>query len=45
VEEGAYSEEVNQLGVHQDLDQSPEDPKVVSNIEEGKHRSAYDLFG
>jgi hypothetical protein len=30
--------EVNELGVHQDLDQSPEEPKVVANLEEGKHR-------
>jgi hypothetical protein len=30
--------EVNELGVHQDLDQSPEEPKAVANIEEGKHR-------
>jgi hypothetical protein len=30
--------EVNELGVHQDLDQSPEEPKAVANLEEGKHR-------
>jgi hypothetical protein len=36
---------VNKLSVHRDLDQSPEEPKVVANIEEGKHRSAYNLFG
>jgi hypothetical protein len=31
--------------VQQDLDQSPEEPKAVANIEEGKHQSAYKLFG
>jgi hypothetical protein len=44
-EEWAASGEVNQIGVQQDLDQSPEEPKVVANIEEGKHRSAYNIFG
>jgi hypothetical protein len=38
-EEGAASGEVNQLGVQQDLDQSPEEPKasVSVELEEGKH--------
>jgi hypothetical protein len=31
--------EVNELSVRQDLDQSPEEPKAVTNLEEGKHRS------
>jgi hypothetical protein len=31
--------EVNELSVHQDLDQSPEEPEAVANLEEGKHRS------
>jgi hypothetical protein len=44
-EEGEANGEVNKLSVHRDLDQSPEEPKVVANIEEGKHRSAYNLFG
>jgi hypothetical protein len=26
--------EVNELSVHQDLDQSPEEPKTVANLEE-----------
>jgi hypothetical protein len=39
-EEGAASGEVNQLGVQQDLDQSPEEPKASVSVEseEGKHR-------
>jgi hypothetical protein len=37
--------ELNELSVHQDLNQSLEEPKVVANIEEGKHRSAHNLFG
>jgi hypothetical protein len=36
--------EVNELGVYQDMDQSPEEPKAIANIEEGKHQSAYNLF-
>jgi hypothetical protein len=44
--------EVNVLSVHQNLDQSPEEPKAVANLEEGKHRfrltflikSSYYLF-
>jgi hypothetical protein len=38
--EGAASGEVNQLGVQQDLDQSPEEPKASVSVEseEGKHR-------
>jgi hypothetical protein len=31
--------EVNELSVRQDLDQSPEEPKTVTNLEEGKHQS------
>jgi hypothetical protein len=38
-EEGAASGEVNQIGVQQDLDQSPEEPKAIVESEEGKHRS------
>jgi hypothetical protein len=30
--------EMNELSVHQDLDQSPEEPKTIANLEEGKHR-------
>jgi hypothetical protein len=39
-EEGAASGELNQIGVQQDLDQSPEEPKacVGTESEEGKHR-------
>jgi hypothetical protein len=37
--EGAAGSEVNYTCVHQDLDQSPEEPKAVANLEEGKHRS------
>jgi hypothetical protein len=44
-EEGAASREVNQIGVQQDLDQSPEEPKASVESEEGKHKSAYNLFG
>jgi hypothetical protein len=44
-EEGAASGEVNELGVQQDLDQSPEEHKASAEVEEGKHRSAYNLFG
>jgi hypothetical protein len=36
--DGAVDGEVNVLGVHQGLDLSPEEPKVVANLEEGKHR-------
>jgi hypothetical protein len=38
-EEGAASGELNQLGVQQDLDQGPEEPKacVSVELEEGKH--------
>jgi hypothetical protein len=37
---GAASGELNQIGVQQDLDQSPEEPKacVGTESEEGKHR-------
>ena len=38
-EEGSASGELNQVSGHQDLDQSPEEPKAVANLEEGKHRS------
>jgi hypothetical protein len=38
-EEGAASGEVNQLSEQQDLYQSPEEPKAVANLEEGKHQS------
>jgi hypothetical protein len=38
-EEGAASGEVNQIGVHQDLDQSPEEPKASVESGEGKHRN------
>jgi hypothetical protein len=44
-EEGAASREVNQIGVQQDLDQSPEEPKASVESEEGKHQRAYNLFG
>jgi hypothetical protein len=44
-EEGAASGEANELSVQQDQDQSPEDPKASAEIEEGKHQSAYHLFG
>jgi hypothetical protein len=39
-EEGAASGELNQIGVQQDLDQSPEEPKACVGVEseEGKHR-------
>jgi hypothetical protein len=39
-EEGAASGELNQIGVQQDLDQSPEEPKACVRVEseEGKHR-------
>jgi hypothetical protein len=39
-EEGSASGELNQLGVQQDLDQSPEEPKASVSVEseEGKHR-------
>jgi hypothetical protein len=39
-EDGAASGEVNQLGVQQDLDQSPEELKASVSVEseEGKHR-------
>jgi hypothetical protein len=30
--------EANELGVQQDLDQSPEEPKASVESEEGKHR-------
>jgi hypothetical protein len=32
--------EVNQIGVQQDLDQSPEEPKatIIVELEEGKHQ-------
>jgi hypothetical protein len=30
--------EVNELSVHQDLDQSPEKPKTIVCLEEGKQR-------
>jgi hypothetical protein len=43
--DGTVDGEVNQLSVQQDLDQSPEEPKASAEIEEGKHRSAYKLFG
>jgi hypothetical protein len=36
--------EVNELGVHQDLDQSPENPKASVEVEEGKHQSALIFF-
>jgi hypothetical protein len=38
-EEGSTSGELNQVGVHQDLDQSPEEPKASVSVEseEGKH--------
>jgi hypothetical protein len=44
-EEREASGEVNQLGVQQDLDQSPEEPKASAKVEEGKHHSGYNLFG
>jgi hypothetical protein len=44
-EEGAASGEVNQSSVQQNLDQSPEEPKASAEIEEGKYKSAYNLFG
>jgi hypothetical protein len=39
-EEGSASGELNQLGVQQELDQSPEEPKASVSVEseEGKHR-------
>jgi hypothetical protein len=39
-EEGSTSGELNQLGVQQELDQSPEEPKASVSVEseEGKHR-------
>jgi hypothetical protein len=39
-EEESASGELNQLGVQQDLDQSPEEPKASVSVEseEGKHR-------
>jgi hypothetical protein len=36
---------VNQIGVQQDLDQSPEEPKAVVESEEGKHRFHLTFFG
>jgi hypothetical protein len=36
-EEGSASGELNQVSGQQDLDQSPEESKVVANIEDGKH--------
>jgi hypothetical protein len=36
---------VNQLSGLQYLDQTPEEPKAVAIVEEGKHQSAYNLFG
>jgi hypothetical protein len=43
--EGTVDGEVNHLSVEQDLDQSPKEPKASAELEEGKHRSAYNLFG
>jgi hypothetical protein len=43
--DGTLDVEVNNLSVDQNLDQSPEEPKAVANIEEGKHWNAYNLFG
>jgi hypothetical protein len=39
-EEGSASGELSQVGVQQDLDQSPEEPKASISVEseEGKHR-------
>jgi hypothetical protein len=39
-EEGSASGELNHLGVQQDLDQSPDEPKASVRVElkEGKHR-------
>jgi hypothetical protein len=36
--DGMVEGEVNELSVHQALDQSPEEPKAIANLEEGKHR-------
>jgi hypothetical protein len=36
--DGMVEGEVNELSVHQDPDQSPEEPKAIANLEEGKHR-------
>jgi hypothetical protein len=38
-EEGVASGEVNQIGVQQDLDQSPEEHKASVESEEGKLRN------
>jgi hypothetical protein len=42
--EGTVDGEVNQLGVQQDLGQSPEEPKASAEVEEGKHQSALTFF-
>jgi hypothetical protein len=36
--DGTIDDEVNEFGVHQDLDQSPEEPKASDVVEEGKHQ-------
>jgi hypothetical protein len=43
---GTVDGEVNQIGVQQDLDQSPEEPKtsVSVELEEGKHRKHSNPF-
>jgi hypothetical protein len=43
--EGAADGEVNYTCVHQDLDQSPEEPKAVANLEEGKHQFHITFLG
>jgi hypothetical protein len=43
-EEGAASGEVNQIGVQQHLDQSPEEPRASVESEEGKHQSHLTFF-
>jgi hypothetical protein len=42
--DGMVDVEVNELSVQQDLDQTPEEPKASSNIEEGKPRVHLTLF-
>jgi hypothetical protein len=43
--DGTVVGEVNQISVQQGLNQSPEEPKASAEIEEGKPRRAYNLFG
>jgi hypothetical protein len=36
--DGMVDGEVSELNIHQDLDQSLKEPKVVANLKEGMHR-------